>query len=91
MDREQKLLKNWTDGSNNYSNIVPPQYTDEMLEYRRSMPVCQRIRPQWDLETLIELGYKKISCKMDIGDRVYDEKQRIINRSTPMFMLVVEK
>jgi ubiquinone/menaquinone biosynthesis C-methylase UbiE len=69
----------------------PPQFTAEMIDYRKSMPMCQRIRPQWDIGTLIELGYKKIYCETDIGDRVYDDKKKILYRSTPMFMLVVEK
>jgi ubiquinone/menaquinone biosynthesis C-methylase UbiE len=69
----------------------PPQYTAEMIDFRKSMPMCQRIRPQWDFNKLLELGYKKIYCETDIGDRVYNEKERVINRSTPMFMLVVEK
>lgn len=71
--------------------VEPPQYTEEMLNFRKSMPMCQRVRPQWDLNTFIELGYRRIYCELDIGTRVYDEKEKIINRSTPMFMLVVEK
>ncbi|MDQ7093791.1 class I SAM-dependent methyltransferase [Desulfosporosinus sp. PR] len=69
----------------------PPGYTAEMIEYRKSMPMCQRIRPQWDFNALVELGYRKIYYETDIGDKVYDEKQRVIHRSTPMFMLVIEK
>ncbi len=70
---------------------TPPPFTAEMTDYRKSMPMCQRIRPQWDLNTLLELGYKKLYCEADIGSRVYDEKERLLYRSTPMFMLVVEK
>lgn len=68
-----------------------PQFTAEMLDYRKSMPMCQQIRPQWDFNTLVELGYKKIYCQTDIGNRIYDEKERILYRSTPMFMLSIEK
>lgn len=30
-----------------------PPYTDAELDYRRSMPMCQRIRPQWDFDPLL--------------------------------------
>lgn len=90
----EEYMKKYLQDEQEYIRLFgeePPQYTEDMINFRKSMPMCQRLRPQWDLNTLIELGYKKIYCETDIGERVYDEKQRVINRSTPMFMLVVEK
>lgn len=69
----------------------PPGYTAEMIDFRKSMPMCQRIRPQWDFDTLVQLGYRKIACQTRINDRVYNEKEKVRYRSSPMFMLVVEK
>lgn len=91
---DEEYMKKYQEDEQEYIRLfdeAPPGYTAEMLDYRKNMPMCKRIRPQWDINTLIELGYKKIYCETDIGDRVYDEKERIINRSTPMFMLVIEK
>jgi hypothetical protein len=62
-----------------------------MIDYRKSMLMCPKRRPKWDFNTLIELSYKKIFCDMDIGDRVYDEKEKVKYRCIPIFMLVIEK
>ncbi|AFQ42587.1 class I SAM-dependent methyltransferase [Desulfosporosinus meridiei] len=90
----EDYLRKFEEDQEDYRRVFgeePPPYTDEMIDYRKSMPMCQRIRPQWDFNALVELGFKKIYYEMDIGRRVYDERQKIIHRSTPMFMLVVEK
>ncbi|MDR1041510.1 MAG: class I SAM-dependent methyltransferase [Deltaproteobacteria bacterium] len=68
-----------------------PFYTDEMLDFRRRMPQCQRIRPQWDFGALLEAGYGTVFCDMTVGSRVYDEAERLLYRSTPMFLLRAEK
>ncbi|MDR1987054.1 MAG: methyltransferase domain-containing protein [Treponema sp.] len=67
-----------------------PGYTDAELDYRRSMPMCRRLRPQWDFDALLRSGYRKISCDMDIGRRVYDEKELVKYRVNPLFMLIAE-
>ncbi|MDR0722147.1 MAG: class I SAM-dependent methyltransferase [Treponema sp.] len=68
-----------------------PDYTDAELDYRRSMPMCQRLRPQWDFDALLRAGYRKVSCDMNIGRRVYDEKELVKNRVNPLFMLIAER
>jgi ubiquinone/menaquinone biosynthesis C-methylase UbiE len=68
-----------------------PGLTDAELDYRRSMPMCRRIRPQWDFDALLRAGYRKISCDMDIGRRIYDEKELVKYRVNPMFMLIAER
>jgi ubiquinone/menaquinone biosynthesis C-methylase UbiE len=69
----------------------PAPHTEAMLEYRRSLPMSRRVRPQWDLAALVDAGYKTVYCDTNINDRIYDEKKKIVNRSTPMFLLVAEK
>jgi ubiquinone/menaquinone biosynthesis C-methylase UbiE len=91
---DEGAMKKYEEDQKEYEKLfgeAPPSYTADMIDYRKSMPMCQRRRPQWDFNTLIELGYKKISCDMDIGDRVYNEKEKVKYRSNPMFMLVIEK
>ncbi|EHQ91112.1 class I SAM-dependent methyltransferase [Desulfosporosinus youngiae] len=90
----EEYMRKFEEDQEDYRRVFgeePPQYTAEMIDYRKSMPMCRRIRPQWDFNALVELGHKKIYYEMDIGKRVYDERQKVIHRSTPMFMLVVEK
>lgn len=74
-----------------YPEDALPYYSEEMESFRKSMPMCARLRPQWDLDTLIRVGFQKIACNTDIRQRIYDEKEQLLNRSTPMFLLVAEK
>lgn len=69
----------------------PPTLTPDMIEYRKSMPMCRRKRPQWDLAALVDAGFSTVRCDTNINDRVYDEKRKILNKSTPMFKIVAEK
>lgn len=74
-----------------YSKIPPHVHSAEMEDFRRGMPLCAEVRPQWDLCALVRSGYRKISCEVDLRDRIYDEREKLLNRSTPMFMLIGEK
>ncbi|MCR4435110.1 MAG: class I SAM-dependent methyltransferase [Clostridiales bacterium] len=67
------------------------KHGEKMDDFRRSMPMNSRLRPQWDFDALIRTGFKKIYCNVDIGARVWDEAERLKYRSRPMFMLAVEK
>lgn len=92
---DEEIMKKYEEDEKEYKKLFgeePPSHTGaDKIDYRKSMPMCQRRRPQWDFNTLIELGYKKIYCDINIGDRVYNEKEKVIYRSSPMFMLVIEK
>lgn len=66
-------------------------HSDEMDDFRRGMPMCSRLRPQWDFDALLRVGFKKISCNADITQLIYDEYEQVLNRSTPMFLLTAEK
>jgi Methylase involved in ubiquinone/menaquinone biosynthesis len=70
---------------------VPPEHNDEMLAYRRSMPMCQRRRPQWDLGALVDAGFVRLECETNINEQIYDEKSNVLYRSTPMFMIAAQK
>lgn len=90
----EEYMRKYEEDQEDYRRLFgeePPGYTAEMIDYRKSMPMCQRLRPQWDFNALLEAGFQKIYCELDIGRRVYDERQKVIHRSTPMFMLAVEK
>lgn len=66
-------------------------HSEEMDDFRRGMPMCSRIRPQWDVDALLRVGFKKVFCNTDIMKIIYDEYEQIANRSTPMFLLSAEK
>jgi ubiquinone/menaquinone biosynthesis C-methylase UbiE len=66
-------------------------HSSDMDEFRRTMPMCARIRPQWDLEALLRVGYSKVSCDTSIGKLIYDEPEQLLYKSSPMFLLIAEK
>lgn len=72
-------------------NEDPAGYTHDGLDYRRSMPMCRRRRPQWDLGALVDAGFVRLVCETNINERVYDAKRKVLYRSTPMFMIAAEK
>ena len=44
-------------------------------------------RPDWDIGILQALGYQEISYDRDITDELWDDKEKLIYRTTPMFMI----
>lgn len=59
--------------------------------FRKAMPMNKRLRPQWDFDTLIKIGFTKIYCEIDVTEKVWDEHEKLKYRSTPMFMLSIGK
>lgn len=57
----------------------------------RELFLSTRKRPQWDAVALIESGFGKVFIDTDITDRVWDEDDKVLYRSTPMFMVGAEK
>lgn len=48
-------------------------------------------RPQWDASALIEASYDKVFVEVDITDKVWDDRDKVLYRSTPMFLVGAEK
>lgn len=57
----------------------------------KELYLSKRVRPQWDVNALLDSNFAKIFIYMDITDRVWDEEDRVLYRSTPMFMVSAEK
>jgi len=55
------------------------------------LPLGRHLRPDWDLEKLAALGFRELSVEADLSERIWDEKERLIYRSTPMFMIKAVK
>jgi hypothetical protein len=62
-----------------------------MLEYRKAMPQCARIRPHWDLGALLDAGFASVKAEASVSPRIHDESEQVLYRSTPMFMLIAVK
>ena len=91
---DKEYMKKHEEDIQNYIEIFNKpvlEYSEAMHDYRKSMPMCSRMRPQWDFDTFIKLGFKKIFCDIDVTEKAWDAEQKVRFRSTPLFMLVVEK
>lgn len=48
-------------------------------------------RPQWDIPVLMNMGFGKIFVDTDVTERIGDESSKINNRTTPLFLIRVQK
>lgn len=53
--------------------------------------MSDKIRPQWDLDCCIRLGFRSVFADLDIGDRIWTARNRDLNRLTPPFLIGAEK
>jgi hypothetical protein len=58
---------------------------------RKELYLGKHLRPQWDAMALLDSGFAKIFIDRDITGRVWDEEEKILYSSTPMFMVCAEK
>ena len=74
-------------GSDFNGHTNPDDYSlgDDLSE--RDHLLGDRIRPDWDLGLLEGLGYAGLEYQRDITAPLWDEKEKLIYRNTPMFMI----
>jgi ubiquinone/menaquinone biosynthesis C-methylase UbiE len=83
-DRVNALKKNFDD---HYTCTD----TKVMEDIARNLPLSKVQRPEWDTCELLAAGFKKVMIDMKIGNRVWDEVEKVNYGSTPMFMVGAEK
>jgi hypothetical protein len=65
---------------------------DELEDISKKLFMTDKIRPQWDLETLLRLGFSRVFADLTVGERyVRDERQRALQALCPPFMVGAEK
>ncbi len=65
--------------------------TKVMEEIARDLPLSKQHRPERDTKELLTIGFKKLMVEMEIGNRVWNEEEKVNYGSTPMFMMGAEK
>ena len=94
---DQEVMKQYQQAAKDFRDIFGEDYSvihdlsEEAENYRRNMPMSKVKRPQWDFNTLFDLGAKSICCETDVSDLIWGEKKQIAYRATPMFLMVAEK
>jgi ubiquinone/menaquinone biosynthesis C-methylase UbiE len=65
---------------------------EELEEISKNLFMTDKLRPQWDLETLLRLGFLKVFADLAVGERyAQDERQRAIQALHPPFVVGGEK
>ncbi|WP_299998594.1 class I SAM-dependent methyltransferase [uncultured Cedecea sp.] len=74
---------------------IPDHYintdTVAMTKIAELLPLSRTLRPQWDAKTLLDIGFTQCLINTRIGEKVWDQEEKINYGSTPMFMIVAEK
>jgi ubiquinone/menaquinone biosynthesis C-methylase UbiE len=64
----------------------------ELEAISKRLFMTDKIRPQWDLETLLRLGFSRVFADVAVGERfTQDERQRAVQALYPLFMVGAEK
>lgn len=71
----------------------PPRHVDWEESDRLSLllPLTHVVRPAWDEQVLQREGFSKVYSVENLSSRVMDEQERVLTRSTPVFVVVAEK
>ncbi len=62
----------------------------ECEEIKRQLPISTYNRPAWDISVLGQLGMREFALDLDMGKRIYVEKDEFYN-PTPLFMICARK
>ena len=58
-----------------------------MEDISRRLPLTGLPRPQWDVETLLRLGFRSAEAETDAWKLLWNEEERINYASTPGFLI----
>lgn len=72
-----------------YKYEVTPQI-EHLENIAKKLVLSNKVRPQWDIDALKECGYSFIKVEEDMGRYVWDEKQKVEQKSRPLFMVVAK-
>ena len=59
----------------------------KMADISRSLPMTGLDRPQWDVDTLLALGFRTAEAETDAWEHLWSEEERINYASTPGFLI----
>lgn len=65
--------------------------TVAMTKIAELLPLSRTLRPQWDAAILLNIGFTQCLLDLTIGEKVWDQDEKINYGSTPMFMIVAGK
>lgn len=55
------------------------------------LPLSKELRPDWDVQMLMNCGFREVDYQRDITELVWDDKERLLYGASPMFMISAVK
>ncbi len=87
-------LSNFADTSSLPKEHAHHKLGNEMMqeceEIKRQLPISTYNRPAWDISVLGQMGMRQFALDLDMGKRIYVEKDEFYN-PTPLFMIYARK
>lgn len=65
--------------------------SEEGENLAKELFLSSRLRPHWDVGALLEAGFKELFINTGISDKVWDEDEKVVFRSSPLFLVGGEK
>lgn len=62
-----------------------------MEEISKTLPMGRFYRPQWDMVTLLNLGFSKVLADTTVCETLWDDEEKINNASTPGFLICAQR
>ena len=93
---DDEKAKEYEKDRNNVSNAGIHDFdvyseSAKMEEISRQLILSHCKRPETDIEMLHAAGFEEVSVDMRIGDRVWDETEKVNYGSRPLFLLFARK
>lgn len=92
---EQRKVAFEQDRLNTQQQNIPDHYintdTVAMENIARGLPLSRELRPNWDANVLLNIGFSDLVLDTKIGEHLWSEEEKVNYRSTPMFMIVARK
>ena len=73
------------------SNHWAYEHASVMEDISRQLPMGSRLRPQWDMVALLDIGFRNVSADISICDVLWSDEEKINNASTPGFLIYAKK
>jgi ubiquinone/menaquinone biosynthesis C-methylase UbiE len=95
-DIREQYLKDWKEcirrfGSDFNENTDPDAIPEIEEEPEGGHPLLDLVRPDFDYGVLKAIGFSEISFVRDITERLWDDKEKLLYGTTPMFEICAVK
>ena len=72
------------------SKEVKTKEVENLEKIAKKLVLSKEERPSWDIKALKECGYNLIKVEEDMGKYVWDERQKVEQKSRPLFMVLAK-